>query len=211
MDQIVKTNIYVDGFNLYYGSLRGTPHRWLDLSRLCRLLLPRDRINRIRYFTALVEARTNDPSKPQRQQAYLRALETLPEISIHYGRFLSHTVRMPYAHPRPNGPQTVEVVKTEEKGTDVSLATNLLIDAFNDDCEMVVLISNDSDLRDPLDYVRRQLGKRVVIFNPHKNRSWPLSQVSDLYRPIRKGPLSASQFPHQLTDSQGTITKPPTW
>lgn len=211
MDTVLRANVYVDGFNLYYGSLRGTSYRWLDLSKLSKLLLPNDHVNRIRYFTALVDARPNDLGKPQRQQAYLRALGTQPDISIHFGRFLSHVVRMPYAYPQAAGPQTVEVIKTEEKGSDVNLATNLLIDAFNNDCEKVVLLSNDSDLRDPVNYVRSQLGMRVVIFNPHRNRSWPLSQVSDLYRPIRKGPLSASLFPDQLSDSQGTITKPSTW
>jgi len=48
----VRTNVYVDGFNLYYGCLKGTPYRWLDLDAFCHRLLPRDRIHRIRYFTA---------------------------------------------------------------------------------------------------------------------------------------------------------------
>jgi len=70
------TNVYVDAFNLYYGCLKGTPYRWLDLDALCRQLLPRDQIHRIRYFTALVSGRPGDLRQPQRQQAYLRALQT---------------------------------------------------------------------------------------------------------------------------------------
>jgi len=60
--RLVPTNVYVDGFNLYYGCLRGTPYKWLDLDALCRRLFPRDRINRIRYFTAIVSARPGDLS-----------------------------------------------------------------------------------------------------------------------------------------------------
>jgi len=48
----MATNVYVDAFNLYYGSLKGTPYRWLDLGAFCARLLPKDRINRIRYFTS---------------------------------------------------------------------------------------------------------------------------------------------------------------
>ena len=69
----MATNVYVDAFNLYYGSLKGTPYRWLDLGALCARLLPKDRINRIRYFTATVSARPDNPDAPQRQQVYLRA------------------------------------------------------------------------------------------------------------------------------------------
>jgi hypothetical protein len=53
----LKTNVYIDGFNLYYGCVRNTPPRWLDLSALCTKLLPKNKINRIRYFTALVTPR----------------------------------------------------------------------------------------------------------------------------------------------------------
>ena len=36
--------VYVDGFNLYYGSLKRTPYEWLDLGRLCAGMLPNDRV-----------------------------------------------------------------------------------------------------------------------------------------------------------------------
>jgi len=84
----VLLNVYIDGFNVYYGCLRGTPFRWLDLGALCQRLFPRDTIHRIRYFTAIVSARPNDPRQPQRQLAYLRALATIPEVTIHRGRYL---------------------------------------------------------------------------------------------------------------------------
>lgn len=132
----VATNVYVDAFNLYYGCLKETPYRWLDLGALCTQLLPRDQINRIRYFTAALSVRPDDR---QRQQIYLRALETVPGLSIHYGHFLSHVVRMPLANPPSRGPRTVAVVKTEEKSSDVNLATLLLLDAFRRECDVAVV------------------------------------------------------------------------
>lgn len=205
------TNVYVDGFNLYYGCLKDTAYRWLDLSTLCRLLLPAYDIHRIRYFTARLNHRPDNPQQRQRQQTYLRALATIPNLSIHYGHFLSHTARMPLAHPPVGGPNVVEALRTEEKGTDVNIATAILVDAFTADCEMVALLSNDSDLKTPLEVVRDRLGLRVGVYNPHKVRSHALAQAVDFYRHIRNGPLRASQFPPQLTDAQGIITKPASW
>ena len=207
----MKANVYVDGFNLYYGCLKDTPYLWLNLSELCNLLLPNHKINRIRYFTAQLNPRPDNPSQPQRQQAYLRALETVPNISIHYGHLLTSTVRMPLAHPPAYGPRTVEVLKSEEKGTDVNIATYLLIDAFSKDCEIAVLLSNDSDLKTPMEFIRHQFGMVAGVYNPHKHRSGALTQAADFYRPIRQGPVSASQFPNQLADATGTITKPASW
>jgi hypothetical protein len=86
--------VYIDGFNLYYGALRSSPYRWLDLSALCARMLPGDTAVAIKYFTAMVSARSHDPQKPTRQQAYLRALRTRPNISIIFGHFLTHSVRM---------------------------------------------------------------------------------------------------------------------
>ena len=206
----MKTNIYVDGFNLYYG-IKDTPYKWLDPCALCRLMLPGDRINRIRYFTARVQARENDPQKPQRQNMYIRALQTIPNLSVHYGTFLSHVVRMPVANPPPN---TIGVIRTEEKGSDVNLATFLLTDGFEGDYERAVIFSNDSDLVLPVQMVRQKLQLPVGILNPQRDKTKfarSLMRAATFYRPIRLGVLSASQFPATLYDATGPFTKPSSW
>lgn len=207
----VRTNVYVDGFNLYYGCLMKTPYRWLNLAELCRLALPQNTINRIRYFTAPVKARPADPQKPVRQQTYIRALQTIPTLTVHYGHYLERVTRMALAHPPAAGPRTVEVIRTDEKGSDVNLATYLLLDGFQGDYEVAVVISNDSDLLLPIEVVRNTLGLRVGVLNPQKNTSWALLRASTFYRPIRTGLLRASQFPPTLHDPHGTITKPVAW
>ncbi len=58
----MRMNVYVDAFNLYYGAVKDTPYRWLDLDALCRRLFPRDEINRIRYFTAIVSRSDSRPT-----------------------------------------------------------------------------------------------------------------------------------------------------
>ena len=78
----MATIVYIDGFNFYYGAVKGTPYKWLDLEKLCRLLLPRDDIVKIRYFTAMIRERSHDPEQVVRQQAYLRALATLKQVPV---------------------------------------------------------------------------------------------------------------------------------
>jgi uncharacterized LabA/DUF88 family protein len=205
-----RTNVYIDAFNLYYGALKGTPYRWLDLAALCQRLLPSDQINRIRYFTALVSARS-DPHSPVRQQTYLRALRTIPNLSIHYGHFLTHPTRMPLARPALFGPKTVEVIKTEEKGSDVNLATYMLLDAFNKDCEVAVVISNDSDLKEPVALAQSELKLTVGVINPHPavHRSRALQPT--FFKQLRVSAVRACQFPPVLNDAQGAIHKPAGW
>ena len=204
-------NVYVDGFNLYYGCLRHTAYKWLDLEALCRTLLPAYDIQRIRYFTARVSGRT-DPGTPLRQGAYLRALWTLPTVTIHLGKFLQSNVRMPLASPLPGHPRTVEVIKTEEKGSDVNLATYLLVDAFRHDSDVAVVVSNDSDLCEPIRIVQDEFGVPVGLLNPHPQPSAALRRLNPAFvRPIRTGPLSVSQFPAQMTDSSGNFSKPTAW
>ena len=208
----VVTNVYIDGFNLYYGCLKGTPLKWLDLEALCARLLPGNEIKRIRYFTALVSAREDKPQGPVRQHTYLRALGTLPHVSVHLGHFLVTRTRMRLADPPATGPRTVEVTKTEEKGSDVNLATYLLVDAFRTDADAFVVISNDSDLMEPIRVVRHELGLVVGILNPQAQASRALLRCKpNFIKKIRAGVLAASQLPCQLTDDKGTITKPASW
>src|SRR6266849_8379196 len=114
----MRTFVYVDGFNLYFGALQRTPYRWLNLQRLCELMLAaHNRIERIKYFTAHVTQRPRDPLQPARQQAYLRALKTLPSLDVVLGHFLTHEVKMPLAGTPMGQPlKYVSVLKTEEKG-----------------------------------------------------------------------------------------------
>jgi len=206
-----KTNVYVDGFNLYYGCVKGTPYHWLNLSKLCTLLLPGHHINRIRYFTALITPQPDDSQQLQRQLTYIRALKTTPNLSVHYGQFLTHTVRRPLAHPTAGDPTTVEVLDTKEKGSDVNLATYLLVDGFNKEYQIAVIISADSDLVEPTKLTISQLGLTVGVLHPNRMHSRQLSLVANFYRPIRERALRVSQFPPVLTDADGTITKPSSW
>ncbi|MDP9296565.1 MAG: NYN domain-containing protein, partial [Actinomycetota bacterium] len=181
----MRANVYVDGFNLYYGSLEGTPpgHKWLDLDALARRLLPRDTVNRIRYFTALITPRPgDDPKKVQRQQTYLRALDTIPNLSIHYGHFKTNKTRMKVVTPPPN---TIEVYKTEEKGSDVNIATYMLLDAHNGDCDVAVVISNDSDLKEPVALAQSDMGLKVGVVNPHPAVKRSLDLTPTFFKQLR--------------------------
>ena len=168
------TNLYVDGFNLYYRALKDTPFRWLDLSKLADSLFPEASIHRICYFTARLDSRRNNPSKPQRQQTYLRALATLQSLDFHHGYFRSGVAIRPLAEPVTGLPDRVLVRNSEEKGSDVNLVTRLLVDGFNDEYEQAVVVSNDADFVGAVRYVRDDLGKRVVLVNPDANKASPL-------------------------------------
>jgi len=208
----VRTILYIDAFNLYYGCLKGTPYRWLDLESLARRLLSsRNEIVRIKYFSARVSARAGDPGQPTRQQLYFRALATLPTVDIHLGHYLSHPVRMPLAAPVPGGPRYALVIKTEEKGSDVNLATELLADAYEDRFNVAVLVTNDSDLLEPVRLVRGRLGKVVGILNPQKHPSHSLRASTTFFKQIRRPALEASQFPDLLKDAVGWFRKPASW
>jgi uncharacterized LabA/DUF88 family protein len=205
------TSVYIDAFNLYYGALKNTPYRWLNLESLCHTYLPDNNITAIKYFTAKVSARPNDAQQPTRQQAYLRAIATLPTVSIIYGHYLSHTVLARLAEPPATGNAFVKIIKTEEKGSDVNLATHLLHDAHLNNFDVAVVISNDSDLLEPIRLVRAELGKKVGILNPQRKASRAILPHIDFIKKIREGVLRNCQFSPTLRDAQGTINKPTGW
>jgi hypothetical protein len=208
---MTKTNFYVDAFNLYYGCLKGTRDRWLDLDALFRSVFPGNEINRIRYFTATVESRPPDLHQAAHQRAYLRALQTIPNLSIHYGHYKTRAVRLRLAKPPVSGPQTAYVLRTEEKCSDVNLASYLLLDAFRGECQTAIVVSNDADLKTPIEIAKTELGISVGVLNPHplKRRSFDLQPT--FFKQLRRGPVSASHFPSVLKDARGKIRKPPRW
>ena len=209
----MRTNLYIDGFNLYNRAVKGTPFKWLDCRKLGRTLFPHDEIHRICYFTALVKPRPNDPHQVERQDVYLRALATLPGLEIHYGEFRERIKYRPLARPKPGDPAYVRIRDTEEKGSDVNLATRLLVGAFTGDFEQAVVVSNDSDLAAPIRYVSHDLGLRVVVVNPDAATSThnDLVESATYVKRLWKSHLRTSQFPPTITDAHGVITKPAAW
>ena len=207
------TNLYIDGFNLYYRAVRGTPFKWLDLRKLAETLFPQDTIHQVCYFTALLDARPDDPGQPRRQLVYLRALATLPGFRAYYGTFRSGTKRRPLAEPVPGLPTHVLVRDSEEKGSDVNLATRLLVDGFNGEYEQAVIVSNDADFAGAMRYVREFLGLRVTLVNPDRRNTSPrdLADAATYVKRLWKSHLRRSQLPDTLTDEVGTITKPASW
>lgn len=259
---MLKTNVYIDGFNLYFGCIKNTPYRWLNLYKLCSLLLPKHQINKIKYFTALVSGRPTDPQQPTRQQIYLRALKTIPNLEIIYGQFQTRKTKMPLINKtfdpaqksknhilifRSTNPtvenlnkvkqhlyysktdlqdfridsvftplpkdniQSAYVIRTDEKGSDVNLATHLLYDAFKDDFEIAAIISNDSDLYESVRLVI-SLGKKVGILNPQRRPpSRKLLSIATFFKQIRANVLSASLFSPIMKDVNGEFHKPEVW
>jgi hypothetical protein len=174
-------------------------------------LFPNWRIDQIHYFTARVGHRPKDPGQPARQLRYLRALGTSARVSLHFGRYASHAVMMPVAAPEIGAPRYVRVVKTEEKGSDVNPATQLLCDAYEGRIPAAAVISNDSDLRSPIAAVRSRLGLPVGVVTPYDFVTADLKSAATFVKRVRPGLLRASQFPDVMRDARGEFRKPIEW
>ena len=106
-------------------------------------------------------------------------------------------------------------LQDKEKGSDVNLATHLLVDGVQNAYDLAVVVSNDGNLKAPVEYVRTELQKPVGVLNPRKNRSYALSPTNlprgSFYKPIRPGVLRSSQFAPALSDADGSFSKPAGW
>ncbi|HET7416743.1 MAG TPA: NYN domain-containing protein [Solirubrobacterales bacterium] len=217
----MRTIVYVDGFNLYYGACRGPGRKWLDLGALCSRLLPNDEIVEIAYCTANLKKDPLNPRSQDLQRSYHRALLTIPNLRIYYGRFLSKRVAGTLVDPTPGERPRRTVSTFEEKGTDVNLASLMLTHAFERRFEHGVLISNDGDLKMPVEIVRTRLGLPLTIINPvlkrpGKRRNKALSPdplpANASFIQMRAKHVEQAQFPSKLQSRQGTLLeKPASW
>ncbi|MCT1615722.1 NYN domain-containing protein [Kocuria marina] len=209
-----RAGAYVDGFNLYYGSLKGHPDRkWLDIFKLCSTFLPGAELAHVVYCTARIVDRSSTGDASTRQDHYLQALKAAPgEVEIIEGQFQVKNKTMYRSSPATCGvcdPRFVEVVKTEEKGSDVNLAVRLVEDALTQRIEVALVISGDSDLQRAVD-VARGAGVRVIVVDP---RNRPQSALrADERRRLRGGNLLNCQLPTELQGVEGhRIARPQTW
>jgi uncharacterized LabA/DUF88 family protein len=206
-----RTIIYIDGFNLYYGAVKGTAHKWLNLQRYFEMIRQNDDLVAIKYFTALITG----PTRPN-QDIYMRALATLPLVSVYLGKFTESKIECGVRACTHEGRR--KFTRRLEKGTDVNIAVHMLNDAYQDRCDQLVLVTADSDLAPALRIIRETFpDKKTFVYVPpgpenergaavelraaaHRNKTLPLNL------------LPKAQFRSEVHDSLGkAIKKPSSW
>lgn len=229
------TAVYIDGYNLYYGRIRGTPYKWLDVVTLFEHLLhgqnPHAELNSVRYFSAPALGRfaTHGDASVLAQQDYIRALQ-----QVHRDRFSTvmgkhsydrHGTSLPHFEPgRPfDRTHRVKVWKLEEKQTDVNLALSLYREASTGRYHQVVVCSNDSDVAPALAAIRadfKELTVGVVMpLRPptasggsHRSVSASLFEHATWARHyLLDSELEAAQLPDVVPTKRKPIRKPTHW
>ena len=103
-----------------------------------------------------------------------------------FGHFLNHEIYAPLAKPEKKK-KSVKIIKTEEKGSDVNIAVHLLNDAWLNNYECAVIVSNDSDLAEAMRLVKHHHGNKLIgLIMPGKGHpSKELMKHADFVKRIR--------------------------
>jgi 6-hydroxy-3-succinoylpyridine 3-monooxygenase len=230
----LKTRIYIDGYNLYYGCLKRTPYKWLDLSKLFIDHILPSSLNEIhsyddltvKFFTADIvgkAAMSEDSLKDQ--QAYHRALafnsneNQLEIIKGYYAINQTRAFKIDENNPKkpPNECEYVDVWKLEEKQTDVNIAVESLYDVMTDDTlEQVVFVTNDTDLASVLEKIKSlnkvKIGLVIPTTESVRNPNEKLEKLADwTRRNILEDELKASQLPRTVAGGRKPAIKPVGW
>jgi uncharacterized LabA/DUF88 family protein len=234
-DESQKTAVYIDGYNLYYGRLRNTAYKWLDVVSLFDVLLkeqdPSASLEVVKLFTAPALARfaSHGAASVEAQQTYHRALQ-----AKHGNRFeLVHgahsfdkdgTLLPTFVPGQPYDRQVrTRVWKLEEKKTDVNLAMAMYRDAAKGRYDKLVLCSNDSDAEPALqalreDFSQLQIGLVTPVPPPIVHKGSPRGVSTSLAqhahwvrRYLLDGELAHAQLPPQVPTNKKPVRKPAHW
>ena len=190
--------VYIDGFNLYYGLKSKWKNRflWLDLRLLSyNLLLGRQTLIEVKYFTSRVSQNNRDRGKWKRQNTYLEALRAKGGIEFYWGHYVQKEMYCPSCKFNWDNP--------EEKRTDVAIAVEMLVDSQQDKLDTAILISGDSDLVPPVEKVVELYQKRVVVAFPPHRWSGALNGVATGTFVIGRKNLKISMLPEKITTKDG--------
>lgn len=233
-----RFNAYIDGFNLYRGLLKSRPQsRWLDLRALCQSRWGDKELDQVYFFTARAKERYPGDDAPRRQHAYLRALETTG-VQIILGKFAKNvdwlrvngSLHTHFLEPNLYDPDSIvqqrfdvarrlawpdqvkaNVWRFGEKGTDVNLASQMLVDAWQHGLTNAMVVTGDSDLQAP---IRMLVGSGINVKTLIPNASSvavALRDASTYSESIHAGWLTACQLPTHLTTKNGIISRPKRW
>lgn len=211
---MARAIFYIDGFNLYHGAVEGTPFKWLDLHELCRRLRPEDELVFVRYFTSMVYG-----AAAQRQARFLEAIATRPIIRTQVGRFTRKPVNCRVTDCKHAGSRSYDV--TIEKRTDVNIGAHMVNDAARDRCDVIALISGDTDLVPAVRLIRNEYPlKHVAVYVPVKpgtdvakeRRSDELRKAANRGGFLAERLIRECQFPDPVVADGGRqIRKPIGW
>lgn len=235
----LRTRIYIDGYNFYYGCLRGTPHKWLDLMPLFEnhilpstllkdgdghirqsVLLPSPSI---KFFTAkIIESVARSTDSVSSQARYHTALRKLHDgrIELIEGYYAVNKMKVKVVDAdEPNRPprecKEVQVWKVEEKQSDVNLALQVYHDAITGQIDHAVIVTNDTDIAPALAMIRAHTQVLMGVVVPTTDHTRPPN--TDLVklahwtrRHINSSELAACQLPRVIPGKRPTI-KPDSW
>lgn len=226
----MKTICYVDGYNLFYGCLKNSQDKWLDLYKLLSQIVhaqhPASQLVTVKFFTAPILAKiaTHGQQANQAQNTYHRALQQMYpiQIDIIQGYYsLEKANLLAYQSP-PDKAHRLAVWRLEEKQTDVNIALTAYRDAVKQHAEQLVFVSNDTDLEPALKAIREDIGDHIQIgvilpirYQSDAKKRPPNKRLSDhanwTRHYIRPEELAAAQLPPQIATSKKPITKPDYW
>lgn len=202
-----KENVifYIDGYNFYYGLKEKSWKRfyWLDLVSFCsKFLKPHQELVAVKYFSAP----TKKSGKYRRQNAFFSANKLNHKFHLILGNYLlkdkhcfncNHVFRIP-----------------EEKKTDVNIATEMIADCVYKNCQVTVLISGDSDLTPPINFIKKhdKTHKVIVLFPPARYSSH-LKQIAHLAFGLDKykSRFKKSLLPEEIKLPTHTLQRPKKW
>ncbi len=233
----LRTRVYIDGFNFYYGCLKGTPWKWLDLAVLFEQhILPSILHNyngqnaqhqllplAIKYFTAkILDQAAKAPDSVSAQARYHTALRKLYDgriglIEGYYSMTEAKVKRIDPAKPNqwPRECDDILAWKLEEKQSDVNLALHAYHDAISGEIDQAIVVTNDTDIEPALKMIRANTGVTVGLVIPTRsNTRLPNASLTThahwVRRHIADAELAASQLPRVIGGRNPTI-KPESW
>lgn len=224
----LRTIAYVDGYNLYYGCLKGTPYKWLDLVHLIETILriqdPSSELLLVKYFTAPIKARLASQAQlaTKAQQDYHRALVACGRLELFEGWYsLERAFATSYQDP-PDKQKRVPIWRLEEKESDVALAMHLYRDAVKNACDQVIVVSSDSDFVPAMKMVRIDApAVRLGIIFPRREAEPSVTrrpanarmsnQAHWTRQEIRTAELAACQLPDRVPTRKRPVERPSYW
>lgn len=202
-----KVIFYVDGFNFYFGlkSAAWKKYLWLDMVKFCsQFLRPHQELVEVNYFTSIPD---NKDGQQDRQDLFLSANRQSPQFILHLGKFMSKNKKCFKCKNK--------IVSYEEKETDVRIATEMIRNVVGSRCDISILISADSDLIPPINFIRDYDAKhKIFLFFPPKRFSHNLRDMADNFIKLdnHEPKFVASVFPDEIPlPNTYVLKRPPNW